>query len=169
MLQVYTGDGKGKTTAALGIAFRAAGYQLSTIMLSFLKDDPGYGEARSAALLPGFTLLQIGRDAFVNFKNPAQEDLKLCRSGWKQAKEIIENKQADIIILDELNIVLAANMLPVDEVAAFLQQHKHEIEIILTGRYAPAEIIKIADLVTEMQEVKHYFHKGIASRNGIDH
>lgn len=169
MLQVYTGDGKGKTTAALGVAFRAAGYKLKTMMFSFLKDDPGYGEAMAASYLPGFILRQVGRDAFVNFKNPAAEDLQLCRSGWEEAKSAICRKQADVFILDELNIVLAASMLPVDEVIAFLRQYKNDVEIIVTGRYAPEEIIKIADLVTELREVKHYFHKGVSSRNGIDH
>ncbi len=169
MLQVYTGDGKGKTTAALGVAFRAAGYKLKTMMFSFLKDDPGYGEAMAASYLPGFILRQVGRDAFVNFKNPAAEDLQLCRSGWEEAKSAICRKQADVFILDELNIVLAASMLPIDEVIAFLRQYKNDVEIIVTGRYAPEEIIKIADLVTEIREVKHYFHKGVSSRNGIDH
>lgn len=169
MLQVYTGDGKGKTTAALGVAFRAAGYKLKTMMFSFLKDDPAYGEAKAVSYLPGFILRQVGRDAFVNFKNPAAEDLQLCRSGWEEVKLAISQNQADIFILDELNIVLATSMLPTDEVVEFLQQHKNDAEIIVTGRYAPEEIIKIADLVTEMREVKHYFHKGVSSRNGIDH
>ena len=95
--------------------------------------------------------------------------MQLCRSGWEEAKSAISQHKADIFILDELNIVLAANMLPIEEVAAFLQQHKNEMEIIVTGRYAPEQIIQIADLVTEMREIKHYFHKGVSSRNGIDH
>ena len=169
MLQVYTGTGKGKTTAALGVALRGAGYGLKTMMISFLKDDPDYGEARAAHLIPGFDLRQVGRDAFVNFHNPDPIDLKMCRDGWELAKKAIMEKAADIIILDELNIVLATQMLPVDEAADFLRRNKENIEIILTGRGAPQEIIKIADLVTDMQEVKHYFHKGVSSRSGIDH
>lgn len=172
MLQVYTGTGKGKTTAALGVALRGAGYGLKTVMFSFLKDDPNYGEARIAVSLPGlpgFTLKQVGRDAFVNFANPDPVDLRMCLEGWQAAQAAILNKEADIIILDELNIVLATKMLPTDEVTAFLKEHKLELEIITTGRGAPAELIKAADLVTDMQEVKHYFHKGISSRNGIDH
>lgn len=169
MLQIYTGNGKGKTTAALGVAFRAAGYGLSVIMYSFFKDDPQYGEARAEKLLPNFILRQVGRDSFVNFKNPDPVDLKMCLNGWKQAKQSILCKEADIIILDEINIALAVKMLPVDEISEFLKLHKNDAEIIMTGRYAPEEIIKIADLVTDMQEVKHYFHKGVASRNGIDH
>ncbi len=171
MLQVYTGTGKGKTTAALGVALRGSGYGMKTLMFSFLKDDPGYGEAKAhaAGFLPGFTLRQVGRDVFVNFKNPDPVDLKMCREGWEKAKKAIINREADIIILDEINIVLSAGLLPADEAATFLAQHKNNGEIILTGRNAPKEIIKIADLVTDMQEVKHYFHKGIMSRNGIDH
>lgn len=169
MLQVYTGTGKGKTTAALGVALRGAGYNLKTIMFSFLKDDPNYGEARAFQYLPGFELKQVGRDAFVNFHNPDPADLDMCRNGWEMAKKTIAEKQADIVILDELNIVLCTKMLPVAEVVDFLKQHKSNVEIITTGRGAPEELVKAADLVTDMSEVKHYFHKGVASRNGIDH
>ena len=139
LLQVYTGSGKGKTTAALGVALRAAGRGARTVMLSFLKDDPDYGEAMAAQYLPHFLLRQVGRDAFVNFHNP------------------------------ELNIVLATGMLPLEEVIDFLKKYKGKTEIITTGRGAPEELISIADLVTDMQEIKHYFHKGISSRDGIDH
>ena len=169
MLQVYTGTGKGKTTAALGVALRGAGYGLKTMMFSFLKDDPNYGEARAFRFLPDFELYQVGRDAFVNFHNPDPVDLKMCRDGWEKAKQAILERKADILILDELNIVLCTKMLPLEEVIEFLKQNKSALEIITTGRGAPDELIKIADLVTDMNEVKHYFHKGIASRNGIDH
>ena len=169
MLQVYTGTGKGKTTAALGVALRGAGYGLNTLMLSFLKDDPEYGEARVALQIPHFTLKQVGRDVFVNFRNPDPVDLELCRQGWEMAKKAILGCEADIIILDELNIVLCTQMLPKEEVISFLKEHKGQLEIISTGRGAPEELIKAADLVTDMQEVKHYFHKGVSSRNGIDH
>ena len=169
MLQVYTGTGKGKTTAALGVALRASGYGLTTLMLSFLKDDPDYGEARAVKNLPWFTLKQVGRDAFVNFHNPDPVDLQMCRDGWEQAKRAIAGHAADIIILDELNIVLATHMLPTAEVTAFLKEHKQKVELITTGRGAPEELVKAADLVTDMQEVKHYFHLGVSSRNGIDH
>lgn len=169
MLEIYTGTGKGKTTAALGVALRASGYGMTTLMLSFLKDDPDYGEARAVLNLPWLTLRQVGRDAFVNFKNPAPIDLKMCRDGWDLAKKAVCEHAADVIILDELNIVLATKMLPTKEVVDFLKEHKNDLEIITTGRGAPEELIKAADLVTDMQEVKHYFHRGVSSRNGIDH
>lgn len=169
MLQVYTGTGKGKTTAALGVALRGAGYNLTTMMFSFLKDDPNYGEARAYKYLPGFVLKQVGRDAFVNFRNPDPIDVQMCRDGWEMAKQAILDHAADIIILDELNIVLCTQLLPNEEVIDFLKTHKTELEIITTGRGAPDALIKAADLVTDMNEVKHYFHKGVSSRNGIDH
>lgn len=169
LLQVYTGDGKGKTTAALGVALRAAGRGAKTVMLSFLKDDPSYGEAMVAQYLPNFTLCQVGRDAFVNFHNPDPADLKMVRDGWEEAKRIINEAATDLLILDELNIVLATDMLPKQEVIQFLKEYKGKTEIIITGRSAPKELIAIADLVTEMQEIKHYFHKGVSSRDGIDH
>ena len=169
MLQVYTGTGKGKTTAALGVVLRGAGHGLKSKMFCFLKDDPEYGEAKAFGFIPGFELTQVGRDAFVNFRNPDPIDLDLCRKGWEAAKIAMTERQADIVVLDELNIVLATHMLPLDEVLDFLRAHQHELEIITTGRGAPEELIKIADLVTDMSEVKHYFHKGVSSRLGIDH
>ena len=93
----------------------------------------------------------------------------MCRAGWEAAKQAIATKQFDIVILDELNIVLATKMLPLEEVLDFLKAHQHQLEIITTGRGAPDELIKLADLVTDMSEVKHYFHKGVSSRLGIDH
>lgn len=167
-IQVYTGNGKGKTSAALGVAFRACARGAKVLMLAFLKDDPEYSEAIGAHLLPGFTLKQVGRDAFVNFKNPDKIDMDMARAGWEHAKEAIANQQADVIILDEINIVLQTGMLPVDEVVGFLYAHKGGAEVICTGRGAPQELCAIADLVTDMREVKHYFHLGVASRAGID-
>lgn len=169
MLQVYTGTGKGKTTASLGAAVRAYGYGFKTIMFSFLKDDPEYGEARASKKLDFIEVCQVGRDAFVNFHNPDPIDLDMARNGWEMAKQAILQKKAGVIILDEMNIVLLTKMLPLEEVVSFLKEHKNDLEIITTGRGAPEELIKIADLVTDMQEVKHYFHKGVSSRNGFDH
>ncbi len=169
MLQVYTGTGKGKTTAALGVALRGCGHNLKTVMFSFLKDDPEYGEAKAYKFLPGFILHQVGRDAFVDFHNPDPRDLAMCLQGWKMAQEVIKEGKTDIVILDELNIVLCTKMLPLEEVISFLKQYRHKLEIITTGRAAPPELLKIADLVTDMHEVKHYFHKGVMTRTGIDH
>ena len=169
LLQVYTGNGKGKTTAALGVALRACGHGAKTLVLQFMKDDPGYGEYRAAGYLPGFELRQIGRDCFVDFANPDPIDLAMVQDGWEIAKRALLEQKYDLLILDELNIALAHNMLPVEEVVRFLKDNKGRTEVIATGRYAPALLIEAADLVTEMQEVKHYFFAGVHSRDGIDH
>lgn len=147
MLQVYTGTGKGKTTAALGVALRASGYGMKTLMLSFLKDDPEYGEARAAKNLPWFTLRQVGRDAFVNFHNPDPIDLKMCRDGWEEAKEAISSHAADIIVLDELNIVLATQMLPTQEVVDFCVSIKITLRLLLLVEVHRKSLLKLPTLL----------------------
>jgi len=169
LLQVYTGDGKGKTTAALGVALRASGYGAKTLMIQFMKDDPGYGEYSAAKFIPGFELKQVGRNSFVDFSNPDPIDLKLMSDGWKIAQDAILQQTYDVVILDELNVGLFYNMLPMDEVIKFLKNKRGKTEVITTGRYAPQPLIDIADLVTDMQSVKHYFFAGVQSRDGIDH
>lgn len=169
LLQVYTGDGKGKTTAALGVILRASGYDAKTIMFQFMKDDPGYGEFRAQKYLPNFELIQLGRDSFVDFKNPDPIDVRMMVDGWELAKKAIESEKYDIIVLDEITICLATKLLPLTEIIDFLKIHKKNTEIIITGRYAPPELLEIADLITEMENKKHYFFSGKESRNGIDH
>lgn len=169
LLQVYTGTGKGKTTAALGVVLRASGRGAKSLMIQFMKDDEGYGEVAGAKFIPSFELKQVGRDSFVNFQNPDPIDLEMMSAGWEFAKKAIISQKYDLIILDELNIGLAHNMLPTKEVVSFLKEQRGMTEIITTGRSAPQELIKIADLVTDMQEIKHYFFNGVQSRDGIDH
>lgn len=169
LLQVYTGDGKGKTTAALGVILRASGYNAKTIMFQFMKDDTGYGEFRAQKYLPDFELIQVGRDSFVDFKNPDPIDVQMMIDGWELAKKAIKSNEYDIVVLDEITICLATKLLPISETVDFLKKYKKDTEIIITGRYAPPELLEIADLVTEMKNEKHYFFSGKKSRNGIDH
>lgn len=168
-LQVYTGTGKGKTTAALGVILRASGYGARSLMIQFMKDDPNYGEYRAFNYLPGFELKQFGRDTFVDFKNPDPIDIKMIIEGWEFAKTAILSQEYDIIVLDEINILLAYKLLPCVEIIEFLKENKGNTEIIMTGRYAPTELIDSADLVTDMNSIKHYFFAGLKSRDGIDH
>ena len=113
LLQVYTGDGKGKTTASLGLAFRAIGHGLKVCMIQFMKNSDIYGEVRLAGKMPGLTILPVGRHDFVNLKNPEEVDIRLAHDGWEQAKRIISSQEYDIVILDEINVALSCGLLPV--------------------------------------------------------
>lgn len=170
LIQVYTGNGKGKTTASLGLAFRAAGHGLKVCMIQFMKDNADYGETKAAVYLPGFKLIQVGRNDFVDLEDPEPVDTKLAQNGWKVARELILSREYDIIILDEINVAMACGLIKPQEVTAFLSDLKeNRTELILTGRYAPQEIIDIAHLVTEMREIKHPFATGVEARKGIDY
>jgi cob(I)alamin adenosyltransferase len=169
LIQVYTGNGKGKTTASLGLAFRACGHGFRVIMIQFMKECADYGEVKAAGCLPGFKLIQVGRNDFVNLADPDPVDRRLAADGWEKAKAIIDSGDYDIVILDEINVAMACGLLVADDVAAFLTARRRPVEVILTGRYAPAEIIAIAHLVTDMQEIKHPYAAGAEARQGIDY
>ena len=170
MLHVYTGNGKGKTSAALGLALRAVGHGAKVIMICFMKGDATYGEARAFLYLPNFTIKQMGRDSFVNFQNPDPVDVKMARDAWAEGKRILTEQAADVLILDEINLAMAKHLIDTKEVVAFLHEHRNHTEVVCTGREAPQELIDEADLVTDMQEVKHYFtDRNITIREGIDH
>lgn len=168
-VQVYTGNGKGKTTAALGLALRAAGFGLKTYIAQFMKEFP-YNELNSLKQLSDrITIEQFGGDEFVYKKEPPSEkDIARVKFGLNTAKEKMLSGQFDIIILDEACVSIYFNLLTVDDVLEFIKLKPQQVEIIITGRYCPQEIIDVADLVTEMKEVKHYYEKGIVSRKGID-
>ena len=139
-------------------------------MICFMKGDATYGEARAFHFLPNFTLKQMGRDSFVNFRDPDPIDVKMAQEAWEEGKHVLLNHEADVLILDEINLAMAKNLIDTKEVVAFLHKNRNNTEIVCTGREAPAELIDEADLVTDMQEVKHYFTlKNITIRDGIDH
>ena len=172
MLHVYTGTGKGKTSAALGLAMRAVGHGAKVVMICFMKGDPTYGEAQAFRFLPGFTILQMGRDSFVNFRNPDPIDVQMAKEAWEEGKRILSEQKTDVLILDEINLAMAKQLIDTHEVVAFLHAHRKNTEVVCTGREAPQELIDEADadLVTDMQEVRHYFtEKNITIRDGIDH
>ncbi|MFQ6083505.1 MAG: cob(I)yrinic acid a,c-diamide adenosyltransferase [Candidatus Aminicenantia bacterium] len=168
-IQVYTGNGKGKTTAALGLALRAAGHNYRTYIGQFLKGQP-YGELKGIKnLSPHITIEQFGRKGFIHVHhNPDKEDIKRAREGLKKCRQAMLSGKYEIIILDEINVALYFNILTEEEVIKFIEQKPEDVELILTGRYAPQAIIDRADLVTEMKEIKHYYHQGIKARKGIE-
>ncbi len=168
-IQVYTGDGKGKTTAALGLALRAAGYKHKVYIGQFLKGQE-YGELLSAKKLqPYITIEQFGRKGFIHVtKDPDEKDIKRAKSGLKKCREAMLSRKYRIIILDEINVAVDFNLLTEEEIHEFLDKKPKDVEIILTGRYAPPSFLKRADLVTEMKEKKHYYKKGVRAREGIE-
>ncbi|MGC8955458.1 MAG: cob(I)yrinic acid a,c-diamide adenosyltransferase [Fervidobacterium sp.] len=166
-IHVYTGNGKGKTTAAMGLALRAICSGKKVYMGQFIKGMK-YSELEAPKYLPNFVIEQYGRDCFIK-KNPEKIDIQLARQGLEKVTKIIQQGQYDIVILDEVNVAIYYGLFTVQDVIRALTNRPEHVEIILTGRYAPQELIDIADLVTEMREVKHYFQKGILAREGIEY
>ena len=166
-IHVYTGPGKGKTTAALGLGLRAAGAGLKVHMMQFMKGRQ-YSELDAIENLANFTFSQHGRDEFVSKKNPEQIDIDLAQKGFTKAKDMILNSKYDLLILDELNVVIDYNLVKLKDVIKIIEQKPEKLELVLTGRDAHPEIIKIADLVTEMLEIKHPYQQGVNARKGID-
>lgn len=168
-IQIYTGNGKGKTTAAIGQAVRAAGAGLKTYIAQFMKEYP-YSELESLKRLNDFiTVEQFCGDDFVYRRQlPDKAELKRAAEGLQIAKQRMLSGNYDIIILDEAIVAIYFKLLTVDQVMEFINKKPDEVELILTGRYCPDELISRADLVTEMKEVKHYYTLGITSRKGIE-
>jgi cob(I)alamin adenosyltransferase len=167
-VQVYTGNGKGKTTAALGLALRAVGHQMKVLMIQFMKGDQ-YGELESSKRLsPYLTLKQVGRETFISKSNPDPKDLQLAREGFSMAIKAIQNKEYDIVILDEINLAIDYGLIPVKDLLQLMDSKPETVELILTGRNVKREILERADLITEMVDRKHYYEKGVPAREGIE-
>ena len=167
-IQIYTGNGKGKTTAAIRQAVRAAGLGLKTYIAQFMKEFP-YSELNSLKHLKNWiTIEQFCGDEFVYKKElPREEDLAKARKGLRTAKEKMLSGEYDLIILDEAIVATYFKLIETAELIEIIKLKPEKVELILTGRYCPKELIELADLVTDMEEVKHYYQKGIKSRRGI--
>jgi len=166
-IHVYTGCGKGKTTASLGLALRAVGAGKKVFIAQFVKGKV-YSEIKAIhKFLPDITVKQYGLDCFI-VKSPTQADVAIARKGLEEISLTVFSGGYDMVILDEVNIALYYNLFSVEELIEVIKNKPPETELVLTGRYAPDKIIEIADLVTEMKEVKHYYTKGIRARKGIE-
>jgi len=166
-LQVYTGNGKGKTTAAIGLGVRASGAGLKVIMVQFMKGRR-YSELDALRNIPNFEVHQHGRDEFVSKENPEQIDIDLAREGLSHAERAIMSSKYDLVILDELNVALDFGLVPISKVVEMLRTRPRHVEVVITGRYAPEEILEMADLVTEMKEMLHFYNSGVKARKGIE-
>jgi cob(I)alamin adenosyltransferase len=169
LVQVYTGNGKGKTTAAFGLALRAIGRGLKVYVIQFIKGGFDYGELYVVDKLPNLTLKAFGRGKFVTEKPAGKEDVELAEEALALAEEVVKSGEYDIVILDEINVALNLKLIEIGKVLELVKNKPKHVELILTGRYAPNEIIEAADLVTEMKEVKHPFNKGFQARKGIEY
>jgi len=169
LIQVYTGDGKGKTTAALGLALRAAGHGLQVYIIQFMKGWPDYGELAALQHQPNITLVQFGRPDFVDRDNPDPQDVRMAQEALRHGLDILSDGQYDVVILDEINVALDYGLLSLDQVLALLDARLPHVELVLTGRAAHPRIIERADLVTEMRSIKHPYAQGIHGRRGIEY
>ena len=169
LLIVFTGEGKGKTTAALGTALRAVGQGFRVLMIQFLKGSWRSGELDSAPLLGGsFEIRPMGR-GFIDPRQPSAEDVRLVEDAWAAAREAMASDRYDLLILDEINCAVHYGMIPAERVVEGLAQRPRRLHVICTGRSAHAKLVEAADLVSEMTEVKHPFQQGIPAAQGIDY
>jgi cob(I)alamin adenosyltransferase len=169
LVLVYTGSGKGKTTAALGLALRASGHGAKVFMVQFGKNNPKYGEIQAIRkFLPDFTVVQSGQGKPLIRGQLLQEDLNEARNGFLQGREALLSGRYDLVIFDEINIALDYGLLPVEEVLQMLAERPAEVDVVLTGRNALREIIDAADLVSEVREIKHHYCNGVKARKGME-
>jgi len=169
LIQVYTGDGKGKTTAALGLALRAAGQGLRVYIVQFMKGWPDYGELTALRHQPNITLVQFGRPDWVNRDNPDPRDVRMAQEAWQHGLDVLSDGRYDVVVLDEINVALDYGLVSLQQVLALLEARPGHVELVLTGRNAHPEVVRRAHLVTEMRAVKHPYDAGIDGRKGIEY
>ena len=174
MVQVYTGNGKGKTTAALGLAFRALGHGLRVFIVQFLKNPEmmgnTYGEINaSKKLAPHLTIRSFGLPKWIRKDSITPEDREEVRKAMNLARDVLSDPQINVVILDEIFLAFHFGMVSLDEIMDLIKNRPPDKELVLTGRNAPPEVIERADLVTEMLEIKHYYKKNIPARKGIEY
>lgn len=173
-IQIYTGNGKGKTTASLGLAMRALGRNWKVLIIMFTKGGNNYGELNSfrnlsPTIKKNLTIQQAGLDRIVYACNKNEDDEREIKNGWEIAKKAIKNNEYQLIILDEINIALDLKILDIDEVVDTLKNKPKNMEIVLTGRNAHKKVTDIAHLVSKIEPVKHYWDIGIEARKGIEY
>jgi len=166
-VQVYTGNGKGKTTAALGLSLRAAGAGFKVYIAQFLKMGD-YSEIKALEKFAGqITIEQFGLGHFIKGK-PSNQDVEAARQGLEKVKTVLAAGKHQIVIMEEANVAAAIGLFPIENLIDIIQNKPQGVELVITGRGASAKVIELADLVTEMKEIKHYYQKGVKARKGIE-
>jgi cob(I)alamin adenosyltransferase len=169
LVQIFTGDGKGKTTAALGTVLRAAGHGLKVFVIFFVKGDYPYGEYSTLSRLPNVKTASFGLRQFIRKESGANpEEIAQAQAALSAAREAITSGNYDLVVLDEINVALYFELIKPEEVLQLIKDKPPHVELILTGRKADSQLIEVADLVTEMVKIKHPFDKGIKARKGIE-
>jgi len=168
-IHVYTGDGEGKTLMAFGLALRAIGHGYKVIIVQFMKGRKAVGEYKvKDRLQPEYEIYQFGREDFIDLNNPQPIDYELARKGLEFAEEALKRRPR-VLVLDEINLATAIGLVKVEDVLKLLEKVPEETVVVLTGRRAPKEFIEVADLVTEMREIKHPYKRGVEARKGIEY
>lgn len=170
LIHVYTGEGKGKTTAALGVALRAAGHDMKVLIIQFVKGHKDYGEILAASKIPdNIEIVQFGTPDMTDMHEPTAMDTYLAEQGMAYARRAMVYDRPDILVLDEINTAAKHNLIPIQEVLDFLDHKHQDTEVILTGRFAPKEFLNAADLVTVMTSSKDPYDKDFVPRRGVEH
>ena len=169
LVEIFTGNGKGKTSAALGVVLRASGHGLRAHIVYFMKGDYPYGEQEALPYLPNVSFSRFGQLTFVDPNNIKPEEKEQAEQALQAAKEAMLSGDYDLVVLDEVNVAAAWGLVGIDKVVELVRQKPEGVELILTGRHADARLIELADVVTEMKEVKHPYKKGVLSRKGFDY
>ena len=169
LVHVFTGDGKGKTSAALGIALRALGHGLKVYLAYFMKGDYPYGERVALSKFPTVKLESFGTTEFIDPGNVKPEEIGLIRQGFEVASQAVLGGSYDLVILDEVNLAVAWKLVGLDELISLIEEKPPQVDLVLTGRSADSRLVALADLVTEMVKIKHPYDKGIQARRGIDY
>ena len=169
LVEVFGGQGKGKTSAALGVVLRAAGHGLHAHVVFFMKGEYPYGERKSLNYLPNVTFASFGHADFVDQKNVKPEEREQARQALEEARRAIFSGDYQLVVLDEVNVAVSFGLLDVKDVLRLIEERPRDVELILTGRGAHPEVVKVADVVTEMLDIKHPFEKGTLARKGIDY
>jgi cob(I)alamin adenosyltransferase len=169
LVEVFTGNGRGKTSAALGVVLRALGHDFRVCIIHFMKGNYPYGEQKTLASLPDVTVAVFGRLSFVDPKNIQDEDRKEAKKAIEAAGEAMLSGNYDLVVLDEVNVASAWGLVGIEEVIELIEDKPEKVELILTGRYADERLVELADLVTEMVAIKHPYEQGIEARPGLDY